>query len=126
MIAGASMNMSTIPASIHIVGEVHTEDDLLIDGHVRGNIHASAATLTIGKQARIDGDIRARRVRVHGTTYGAISASERIEITPTGSVTGNLSADYVVIDDGATVNGHIDMNRRTIAARVARHQATET
>jgi cytoskeletal protein CcmA (bactofilin family) len=117
--------VSTIPASVHIIGDLHSEDDLLIEGQVRGNITASAATLTIGHQGRIDGDIRAKRIHIHGAASGAVSASERIDIAATGSVSGNLSADYVVIEDGASVNGHVDMNRRTIAARVARHQASD-
>jgi cytoskeletal protein CcmA (bactofilin family) len=118
--------MSTIPASIHIVGDLHSEDDLLIEGQVRGNIIGSGATVTIGHHGRIDGDIRAKRILIHGTACGAVSASERIEIAATASVSGTLSADHVVIAEGATVNGHIDMNRRTIAARVARHQASES
>jgi cytoskeletal protein CcmA (bactofilin family) len=116
--------MATLPASLQVVGEVHSEEDLVIEGRVQGNIHMAAGTLTIGEQARIDGDIRAIRIHVHGTVCGAISASERIEIAASASVTGSLSADHVVIIEGGLVNGHIDMNRRTIAARVARHQAT--
>lgn len=115
--------MATIPAPFQIVGEIHSAEDLLIEGDVRGNIDVPVATLTIGQHARIDGDIRAKQIDIHGTVRGAISASERIEIAASASVTGSLSADYVVIHEGALVNGHIDMNRRTIAARVARHQA---
>ncbi len=117
--------MVTIPALLQIVGELHSEEDLSIEGAIRGNITAPVATLTIGPQARIEADIHAKRIHIHGTVTGAISASERIEIAATASVTGSVSADHVVIHDGASVNGHIDMNRRTIAARVARHQATE-
>ena len=116
--------MLNIPALLRIVGELTSEEDLSIDGEVRGHVNA-AATLTIGTHAQIDADLHAKRIHVHGTVRGAISASERIEIAPTASVTGSLSADRVVIHEGASVNGHIDMNRRTIAARVARHQATE-
>lgn len=117
--------MVNIPALLQIVGELTSEEDLLIEGEVRGTIHAPAATLTISTQARIDADIHAKRVHIYGIVTGAISASERIEVAATASVTGSVSADHVVIHDGASVNGHIDMNRRTIAARVARHQATE-
>lgn len=115
--------MATIPASLHIVGEVHSEEDLTVEGTVRGDINMSDATLTIGAQARIDGDIRAKRLHIDGAVSGAVSASERIQLSASASVTGSLSADHVVIAEGAFVSGHIDMNRRTIAARVARHQA---
>lgn len=83
----------------------------------------SDAALTIGARARIDGDVRAKRLQIHGAVCGAVSASERIELSASASVTGSLSADHVVIAEGAFVSGHVDMNRRTIAARVARHQA---
>lgn len=116
--------MVNIPVLLRIVGELTSDEDISIEGEVRGNIHAPVATLTIGAPARIDADIHAKRIHVHGIVRGAISASERIEVAATASVTGSLSADYVVIHEGASVNGHIDMNRRTIAARVARHQAT--
>lgn len=118
--------MATIPALLQIVGELHSDEDLSIEGVVRGEIHAPVATLTIGTQARIDADIRAKRIHIHGTVCGAVSASERIEIAASASVSGSLSADQVVIHEGASVNGHIDMNRRTIAARVARHQAAKS
>jgi cytoskeletal protein CcmA (bactofilin family) len=117
--------MSTLPPSIHLIGDLQSEEDLLIEGQVRGNILASVAAVTIGARARVDGDVRAKRIVIHGTACGAIAASERITIAATASVKGNLSADYIAIADGATVNGYIDMNRRTIAARVARHQATQ-
>ena len=118
--------MDTISSSLEIIGDVRSDEDLLIEGAVRGNIQIPAATLTIGAQARVDGDLRAKRIHVHGTVRGAISASERIDIAASASVTGNLSADHVVIGEGAFVHGHVDMNRRTIAARVARHQAAPT
>ena len=117
--------MTNIPAPLRIVGELTSNEDLSIDGEVRGNIHAPVASLTIGAPARIEADIHAKRIHIHGSVRGAITATERIEIAATASVTGSLSADHVVVHEGATVQGHIDMNRRTIAARVARHQATE-
>jgi cytoskeletal protein CcmA (bactofilin family) len=111
---------------LRIVGELRSTDDLLIEGEVRGTVHVPTATVTVGKDARVDADIRAQRIEIHGQVRGAISATERIEIAASGSVTGSLSADYVVIVEGAVVNGHVDMNRRTIASRVARHHATRT
>ena len=94
----------------------------MIHGEVRGTIDAPGATLTIGPAARIDGDIRAQQIHVQGAVRGAVAATERIDVAASASVTGSLSADHVVILEGAVVNGHIDMNRRTIAARVARHR----
>lgn len=117
--------MTTIPALVHIAGELRSAEDVVIEGGIRGAIHVPDATVIVAAQARIDADIRAKRVHIQGTVCGAVSASERIEIAATASVSGSLSADHVVIHEGASVNGHVDMNRRTIASRVARHQAAQ-
>ncbi|MGH9256762.1 MAG: bactofilin family protein [Vicinamibacterales bacterium] len=115
--------MASIPASLHVIGELHSEEDLLIEGRVEGDIHVLNAVLTIADQAQIDADIRGRQVHIRGTVRGTISASEQIEIGVSASVTGNVSANQVVILEGAQFNGRIDMNRRTIAALVARYRA---
>jgi cytoskeletal protein CcmA (bactofilin family) len=114
---------TTIGPSVLITGEIVSEDDLTIDGQVLGPISVRNATLTIGEQAQLDGDLRAARIAVHGTVHGVVAATERIELHATANVTGSLSANHVVIADGATFNGRIDMDRRTIAAKVAQYKA---
>lgn len=115
--------MSTIGRHLVIDGEVSSEDDLTIEGCVRGYVSVRGATLTIAAPARIEADVRAARVLVHGVVRGAITASERIELSPSSSVEGVLSAGRIAIVEGAQFNGHIDMGHRTIAARVADYRA---
>lgn len=115
---------ATIPTGLRIAGDVFSSDDLLVEGEIQGNIHVPNGTLTVAEHARVDADTRGKLIHVYGTVRGNISASERIDIGSSASVTGTISADCVLISDGAVVNGHIDMNRRTIASRVLRHQAT--
>jgi cytoskeletal protein CcmA (bactofilin family) len=62
-------------------------------------------------------------VFVRGGVHGAISASERIELSPSSSVEGSMSASEIAIAEGAHFNGSIDMGRRTIADRVAEYRA---
>ena len=112
------------PAAV-VIGDLECDDDLIVDAHVRGRIRVRDALLTIGPQGRLDGDIRARRVLVRGEVHGSIWAGERIELVPTAVVRGTLSANHVVVSDGATFNGLIDMDQRTIAARVARYNAEQ-
>ena len=118
--------MNTIGRHVSIDGEVTSDEDLSIEGAVTGVVFVRGATLTIEAPARVDADVRAAQVLVHGTVRGAISASERIELGPSASVDGSLSAERIVIADGAGLNGHIDMGRRTIAARVAEYRAGRT
>ncbi len=115
--------MTTIGRHLVINGEVSSDEDLTIEGCVKGYVSVREATLTIEGPARVEADVRAARVLVRGDVRGAISASERIELGPSSTVEGSLSAGRIAMVEGAQFNGTIDMNRRTIAARVAEYRA---
>jgi len=117
--------MTSIGATIVIKGEVSSDEDVSVDGRIDGQLVVRDAALTIGERAQIQADIRGARIVVHGLVRGAISASERIELTPSATVNGSLSANRVVVADGAQFNGRIDMDQRTIAARVAQYKASQ-
>jgi cytoskeletal protein CcmA (bactofilin family) len=118
--------MTTIGRSLSIQGEISSDEDLIIEGRVGGHIVMKNATLTIGKEARVDADVRGLRVQVLGAIQGNIAATERIELAPTAEVVGDLSADRIVVVEGATFNGRIDMDKRTIAAKVAQYKDKAT
>ena len=117
--------MTTIGPSIAITGEVTSTEDIVVQGRVHGQVNVREGLLTIGEQAQLRADVRGARVMVLGQLKGSIVASERIELAPTASVEGTLSADRVVLTDGTRFNGSIDMGQRTLAARVAQFKATQ-
>lgn len=118
--------MTHIGPGIVINGELSSEESLRVDGYVKGHILLRDAELTVGQSARIEADIRSVRVLVLGTVNGNIAAAERIELGASASVTGNLSANKVVIVEGAQFSGSVDMDKRTIAAKVAAFKAEQT
>jgi cytoskeletal protein CcmA (bactofilin family) len=115
--------MTRLGRSLVITGELTSDEDVLIEGDMNGHVVLRAATLTIGEHAHIEAELRAARVQVRGTVTGSISATERIELFASAQVVGNLSANHVVIADGAQFGGRVDMDQRTIAARVAQFRA---
>ena len=117
------MALNTLGQSVHIVGELRSDEDLLIEGRVEGTIHVGDAVLTIGSPATVQADIHGSTINIRGTMRGTVSAAERIEIAASASVNGYLTANHVIIAEGATFNGRIDMGRRGIAAVVARYRA---
>ena len=116
--------MTHIGRSVVIDGEFSSDEDLTIEGTVKGTLQIKEATLTIGEPGRVEADIHGARVVVHGTLRGSITASVRIELGATARVDGTLSADQVVIVDGARFNGRIDMARRTVALKMAQYKAS--
>jgi cytoskeletal protein CcmA (bactofilin family) len=117
--------MTTLGHSLSIQGEISSDEDLIIEGRVGGHIVMKNGTLTIGKEARVEADVRGARVQVLGAIQGNIAATDRIELAPTAAVVGDLSANRIVMVEGATFNGRIDMDKRTIAAKVAQYKATQ-
>ncbi len=115
--------MTNIGASVAFEGDLTCDEDITFEGRLAGNIYVRDAALIVAPAAHLEATIRAQRVVVHGTVQGAISAGQRIELTSTAKVTGDLSASQIVITDGAQFNGSIDMSRRTIAAKVAQYKA---
>ncbi len=115
--------MVTIGQSIVIRGEITSQEGLCIEGRVLGTVIAPEADLIIGETGRIEADVRGMRIVILGHVVGNISATERIELGASAEVRGTLSANQVVLQEGARFDGRIDMGQRSIAAAVAHHRA---
>ena len=59
-------DLASIGQSIQVKGELTGNEDLIIDGQVDGKIHLEEHHLTIGANARITADVRARGVVILG------------------------------------------------------------
>ena len=117
--------VTTLGPTIVVSGELTSGEDITVQGRVNGHVQVKDAALTIGEQAQLHADVRGTRVLIHGHVKGSIVASERIELTPSAAVEGSLSANWVILSDGAHFNGRIDMDQRTIAARLAHFKASQ-
>jgi cytoskeletal protein CcmA (bactofilin family) len=101
-----------IGQSIQVKGELTGSEDLVIDGTVDGKIQLKDHDLTIGATGSITAEIQAKTVVVVGQVKGNITAGNRIEITETGSVHGDLQAPRISLADGASFRGAIDMGAK--------------
>src|SRR3546814_20241801 len=63
---------SIISADLRITGNLKSDGDIQVDGHVEGDI--DSATLTVGEGAHVKGHISCESVRVCGTVDGAVKA----------------------------------------------------
>ena len=99
----------TIGKSICIRGELTGNEDLTIEGKVEGKIDLADHNLTIGSTGRIEAEVGAKKVIVEGEVTGNIAAGEKVELTASGRVKGDIVAPRVVIADGATFKGMVDI-----------------
>jgi cytoskeletal protein CcmA (bactofilin family) len=85
-------------------------EDLTIDGKVEGKIQLEGHRLTIGQHGIIQAEVQAENIVVHGRLEGNVLSDDKVEISATGSVRGDIRAPRVAIQDGATFGGSIDMD----------------
>jgi cytoskeletal protein CcmA (bactofilin family) len=110
---------AVIGASIEIDGTLKGDEDLVVEGRIKGTVVLKQNTLTVGSQGRLDAEIFAHSILVDGTVHGDLYASERISIRKTARIQGNILAPRISLDDGATFRGSIDMDAESEAFRKA-------
>jgi cytoskeletal protein CcmA (bactofilin family) len=118
------MSVATIGKSIHIKGDVNGEEDLEIDGEVEGQITLAGNQLTIGAHGQVKGELNAKSIVVVGQVSGNLIATERAEIQGSGSVEGDIKAPRLLVQEGAVVNGSIEMGKAAAAATSPGDRAT--
>ncbi len=106
----AAGKAAVIGAGISINGEISGSENLLIEGRVDGKVNLSGNDVTIGKSGHVTADVSAKTIRVAGEVNGDLQAKERVVISGTGNVRGNVVAPRVVLEDGAIFKGSIDMD----------------
>lgn len=105
----ARQGHATIGPSIVIRGEVTGDEDLLIQGHVDGSVALGQHAVTVGDGGRVKAGITGRVITVEGAVEGDLSAKEQIVLRGTARVRGDLNAPRVVLEDGASFRGLVDM-----------------
>ena len=103
------MNLGT---AIVIKGELSASEDLTLYGKMEGSVTLHGGhTLTIGRHADIRGPLDAKAVVIQGAVTGNVTARERVEIQPTGSVSGDVSSPRLAIADGASIRGKVHVEQ---------------
>lgn len=82
--------------------------DIVIEGEVKGVVDGSAGVL-IAESGRVTATVHARHVTVAGNVKGDITADERIQLEPTAHVQGNITSPRILIKEGATFDGKVEM-----------------
>jgi cytoskeletal protein CcmA (bactofilin family) len=104
---------ATIGQSVQINGELTGQEDLIIDGKIEGKITVKGHHLTIGANGHIHAEVRAKSVQINGQVSGNINADDKVEISPSGSVDGDITAPRVALADGSSFKGSIDMGGKS-------------
>ena len=102
---------TVVAGECHIEGRVIGRADVRVMGRVTGEVTSQGIVLVM-KSGAIRGDVHGRLVTIAGLVEGDVSAEERVELTPTGNLTGDITAPRVHIAEGATFEGQVFMGGR--------------
>lgn len=105
----ARSGQAKIGQSLFIKGEVSGSEDLTVEGRVEGRIDLKDHNLTIGQNGKVTADIHAKNITIVGEVTGNVMADERVDLTDTGKLIGDIRAPRISVHDGAKFKGSVDM-----------------
>lgn len=95
---------TVVGTSVKLKGNLKSDGDITVDGSVNGEIKTKG-TVTIGPNANIIANVHAKNVNIAGTVQGNVLATDRLMISESGRVYGDISANILSISAGALFSG---------------------
>ncbi len=103
------MASTVIGAGITIEGEVAADEDIVVQGTVRGKLNARDG-LVVDAGGVVEADVVAGPIRVAGQVTGNLTSTDRVDLENGARVIGNVKATRITIADGAQFKGNVDMD----------------
>lgn len=117
--------ISIIGPGMTIVGDCETEGTVRIEGLVKGTVKAGKAVV-IGKQGRVVGDVITQDAVVSGHVTGTLVAESRLELQATCQIDGEVRTRRMQLEEGAVLNGTVQMGDKKKVAPGQAATATPT
>lgn len=115
----SNKNPSTmIGVSSKIKGELSGDEDMVIQGNIEGTVQLKNNSVSVGEHGVIQADVFAKKITIEGKLSGDLHGTEKVIVTRSGQVKGNIISPRVVLEDGASFKGSIDMDCKTEAQTV--------
>ncbi len=118
--APSAGSKNILASDVSVKGTIRFDSELIFDGKIEGEIISEGGLLTLGKNANVQGEVKTKAVVVHGTVTGNITVSERCELKASSQLTGDLAAQRIIIEEGATFVGKSEVTpNRSVGSRTA-------
>ena len=101
--------ISLLGKGTEIAGEISFSGGMRVEGVIKGTVR-SEGSLIIGASGAIDAEVNVRNISINGEFRGIIRASDRVEIHKDGKVFGDIYSPCLIIEAGATFEGHCNMS----------------
>ncbi|TVR81357.1 MAG: polymer-forming cytoskeletal protein [Chitinophagaceae bacterium] len=106
-------NVNIFGQGTSIEGEIKSDGDIRIDGHVKGSV-ISKAKIVVGKTGIIDGEVYCSNADISGEVKGVLVVRELLYIKNSGKIDGEIKTSKLVVESGAKFNGQCSMSEKEI------------
>jgi len=116
-----------IDSAVLVKGDIKGKDGIIIiKGILEGSVK-SEGLLKIENTARVNGGIKAKNVFIAGEVAGKVDVNEKIEILKTANIQGDITANVILMEAGAIVNGMmtIGVNKKYQSPQEKKETATK-
>jgi len=100
---------TVVGTSVKLKGNLKSDGDITVDGSVNGEIKTKG-TVNIGPNANIIANVHAKNVNVAGTVQGNVVATDRLSVSESGRIYGDIAANILAISAGALFSGKSTMS----------------
>ena len=99
-----SEEITIVSRDVKIEGKVTSTGNIRIDGEIQGDIF-SKGNITIGEDAKVNGQINANVITIGGKVSGIVRAKDKIILGSKSILKGDIFTKNLVIEEGAKFDG---------------------
>ena len=107
----ATEKLSVLGPTLKFKGELSADEDLMLRGRVEGSINHTAS-LRIGKEGVVVGNVTAKFIAVEGHVEGDLHGHSSVTVKESADIDGNIYSPTVSLLEGANFNGRIEMKKK--------------
>ncbi len=108
VVEGGIIARGNVKVNGDVFGDISCGNLIINEGVLKVDVQARE-DISLGKDARIEGDIRCRRISIEGTVVGNVTATELVRVSETATINGNITTGSIAVGMGAVLNGSIKM-----------------
>ncbi len=115
---GSNKNQSADAGSVNligngtkIIGDIASQGDVRIDGHLTGNISTSGK-FVLGPNGVVEGNINSNNADLSGEVKGKVNINEMLFLKSTAKINGDIVTGKLTIESGAMFNGTCNMGAK--------------
>ncbi len=100
-----------IGQNISIEGSIRGEENIVLEGHIKGDIELEKHDFIVASKGRFEGEIRAQNVNISGLVMGNVKTKGNVQLTKEADYIGDIRAKNFLMEEGAYFKGSIELDR---------------